>query len=381
MEKRKKNKWKIFGSYALFIAVGAGVGFLIGKFGLAEGLKGMSLWEVLAKLLVGYLFFMLAVLVQIVFHEAGHMLAALSRGWKFLSFMILGVVLSRREGRFHLSRFRVSGAGGQCLMLPPEQGETDWGIVLYNMGGVLANLLLTVASAVPLLVCYDALSWAAALFLAVMALTGMFLVLVNGIPNGLAGIPNDGMNILKLHGDSFSSDVFLNSLRVVGYLQTDNQQRLAEMPYLCEGKKLEPKNAIHMMALSVDLSLAMSRMDFGKARDLLKSVEPYWQEMAPIFRHEMTFERIFLALAVFHEESAVARLLDDAFLRYLRQQAAFRPSALRVQYLLARLHEKDEVKAEQLYQRFRKVCRTYHIRGEATIEQRLVEYIREVPAA
>lgn len=379
MGKHKKNKWKNLGVYAAFIVFCGGIGFLIGKTGIADGWKGMPLSDFLIKLVVLYLFFMLTVLLHIIVHEAGHMIAALLRGWKFLSFMILGVVLSRQEGRFRLSRFRLAGASGQCLMQPPQQGDTDLGITFYNLGGVLANLLLTLASVIPLLTDYESLSWAAASFLTTLVVTGVFIILMNGVPHCLAGIPNDGMNILKLRKDAFSSQVFLDAMRVMGYLMQDEEKQLNSMPYLCDGKELDPMNAMHVMAVSTDLSLAMSRMDFEKAREILKRIEPYEKKIVPLYRYEMTFDRIFLTCTLSHEKEAIADLLDESFLRYLKQQSAFRPSALRVQYLLARLYEKDEIKADRFYRQFQKVCRTYYVRGEVTIEKRLVEYIRQLP--
>lgn len=379
MGKHKKNKWKNLGVYAAFIVFCGGIGVLIGKTGIADGWKGMPLSDFLIKLVVLYLFFMLTVLLHIIVHEAGHMIAALLRGWKFLSFMILGVVLSRQEGRFRLSRFRLAGASGQCLMQPPQQGDTDWGITFYNLGGVLANLLLTLVSVIPLLTDYESLSWAAASFLTTLVVTGVFIILMNGVPHCLAGIPNDGMNILKLRKDAFSSQVFLDAMRVMGYLMQDEEKQLNSMPYLCDGKELDPMNAMHVMAVSTDLSLAMSRMDFEKAREILKRIEPYEKKIVPLYRYEMTFDRIFLTCTLSHEKEAMADLLDESFLRYLKQQSTFRPSALRVQYLLARLYEKDEIKSDRFYWQFQKVCRTYYVRGEVTIEKRLVEYIRQLP--
>lgn len=108
---------------ALFIggiAIGFGVGFVIGKIIKPALHADISAADIFLTILLAAIFFILSFIIHIVIHEAGHMLAAMARGWKFLSFMIMGVVLSRRDGRFHLSRFSMAGAAGQCLMLPPE---------------------------------------------------------------------------------------------------------------------------------------------------------------------------------------------------------------------------------------------------------------------
>lgn len=109
-------------------SIGFGVGFVIGKIIKPALHADISAADVFLTILLAAIFFILSFIIHIVIHEAGHMLAAMARGWKFLSFMIMGVVLSRRDGRFRLSRFSMAGAAGQCLMLPPENGDTPFGI-------------------------------------------------------------------------------------------------------------------------------------------------------------------------------------------------------------------------------------------------------------
>lgn len=82
---------------ALFIggiAIGFGVGFVIGKIIKPALHADISAADIFLTILLAAIFFILSFIIHIVIHEAGHMLAAMARGWKFLSFMIMGVVLS-----------------------------------------------------------------------------------------------------------------------------------------------------------------------------------------------------------------------------------------------------------------------------------------------
>lgn len=309
-------------------------------------------------------------------HEAGHMLAAMARGWKFLSFMIMGVVLSRRDGRFHLSRFSMAGAAGQCLMLPPENGDTPFGIALYNAGGVLANLLLTVIASVIMFMPSAHHSLVTTVFLLCIIISGLYLIVMNGIPNKLAGLPNDGLNMLNLHKDEFSTMVFLRSMRLIGYLMQNDTSRLEAMTYMCDDRDINFSNPIHIMALSSDLSLAMLHMDFGKANAIMQRAEPHMSRMVTIYRNELTLERIYLTLIRPHYPEDINRLLDKSISKYLQVQSVFRPSALRVQYALAMIHEADSSKAEKIYEKFQRVSRKYYIQGEAEYEQQLVDFVR-----
>ena len=353
------------------------IGVLFAILVLKDGGLHMPFTEFMWKFSWLLICLFLSAIVHIAVHEGGHMVAALLRGWKFFSFMILGVVLSRRDGRFYLSRFSLPGAGGQCLMLPPEKGDTPAGLVLYNAGGVLANLLVVIVAVVLLCVWDTSMPFLWQGVLVPMVLVGLFFALTNGIPLTVGGIPNDGMNLLKLRKDAFASEAFLRTMRILGCLMQGDARRTDVFPYLCEGKEVDYANPLHVAALASDLSLAMIRMDFDKARAILQRIEPHKGEIASVYLCELSLEQIFLTLIVPHQEAEIDQLLTPSMRQYISQQAVFRPAALRVQYALALLHEHDQAKAEEIYGRFQEVCLHYYIPGDAQTDLCLVEYLRE----
>lgn len=379
MNNNKKTSHKILRIIAFFavgIIIGFGVGFVIGKIIKPALHADMSAADVALTIFMALVFFVLSFIIHIVVHEAGHMIAAMARGWKFLSFMIMGIVLNRRNGRLRLSRFSMTGAAGQCLMLPPENGDTPFGIALYNAGGVLANLLITVIASVILFMPSTYHSLTATVFLLCVIIVGLYLIIMNGIPHKLAGLPNDGLNMLSLRNDKFATMVFLRSMRLIGYLMQDDTSRLEAMTYMCDDRDINFSNPIHVMALSSDLSLAMLRMDFGKANAIMQRAEPHISRMITIYRNELTLERIYLTLIRPHYPEDINRLLDKSISKYLQVQSIFRPSALRVQYALAAIHEADSSKAEKIYERFQRVSRKYYLQGEIKYEQQLVDFVR-----
>lgn len=358
------------------IIIGFGVGFVIGKIIKPALQADISAADVFLTIFLAVIFIILSFIIHIVVHEAGHMLAAMARGWKFLSFMIMGVVLSRRNGRLRLSRFSMAGAGGQCLMLPPENGDTPFGIALYNAGGILANLLLTVIASVLLFAPSASLSLSMTVFLSCIIIAGLYLIVMNGIPHKLAGLPNDGLNMLSLHKDKFATMVFLQSMRLIGNLMQNDDSKIETMTYMCDGRDINFSNPIHVMAISSDLSLAMLHMDFSKANAIMQRIEPHIDHMITIYRNELTLERIYLMLIRPHYPEDISRLLDKSISKYMQVQSVFRPSALRVQYALAVIHEADSGKADKIYEKFQRVCRKYYIQGEVKYEQQLVDFVR-----
>ncbi|CCY82848.1 putative uncharacterized protein [Prevotella sp. CAG:1185] len=379
MSDNKKTSYRILRTIKLAIIgiiIGFGAGFVIGKIIKPMIYADISSADVALTLFLALVFFVLSFIIHIVVHEAGHMIAAMARGWKFLSFMIMGVVLNRRNGRLRLSRFSMAGAAGQCLMLPPENGDTPFGIALYNAGGVLANLLLTVVASVILFMPSTHHSLTAIVFLLCVIIVGLYLIIMNGIPHKLAGLPNDGLNMLSLRNDKFATMVFLRSMRLIGYLMQDDTSRLEAMTYMYDDRDINFSNPIHVMALSSDLSLAMLRMDFGKANAIMQRAELHISRMITIYRNELTLERIYLTLIRPHYPDDINRLLDKSISKYLQVQSVFRPSALRVQYALAAIHEADSNKAEKIYERFQRVSRKYYLQGEIKYEQQLVDFVR-----
>ena len=379
MNNNKKTSHKILRIVALFVVgiiIGFGVGFVIGKIIKPALHADMSAADVALTIFMALVFFVLSFIIHIVVHEAGHMIAAMARGWKFLSFMIMGVVLNRRNVRLRLSRFSMAGAAGQCLMLPPENGDTPFGIALYNAGGVLGNLLLTVIASVILFIPSTHHSLTTIVFLLCIIIVGLYLTIVNGIPHKLAGLPNDGLNMLSLRNDKFATMVFLRSMPLIGYLMQNDTSRLEALTYMCDNRDINFSNPIHVMALSSDLSLAMLRMDFGKANAIMQRAEPHISRMVTIYRNELTLERIYLTLIRPHNPEDINRLLDKSISKYLQVQSVFRPSALRVQYALAAIHEADSSKAEKIYERFQRVSRKYYLQGEIKYEQQLVDFVR-----
>ena len=131
--------------FFLCLAVGAFIGALLAR----SDKSAIQLLPALIELLI---FIPTLIILQIIIHEAGHMLAALASGWEFLSFRIFKFTISRKDGKFHFSVFHIPGTAGQCLMMPPERPLSPSQLSFYNMGGVLLNLGTAVLALLLLLI-------------------------------------------------------------------------------------------------------------------------------------------------------------------------------------------------------------------------------------
>lgn len=369
---------KIRGIFLFFMTcVVLGLGF--GMIMVHKLPDDMSTFALFWNDVLGVLLIFLSVFVQIIWHELGHMIAGLMRGWKFLSFMIFSWVISVKEGKLHISRFKIVGAGGQCLMMPPENGDTDFGIAFYNAGGILMNLITALMAVGLMVFCWDSLGFISTVLLYGLALSGFIFGLINAIPKISSDLANDGQNILTLRKDPFSTTVFLHSMRVLGELFQGKSFDELNLAYLCDKQEIDYRNSIHVMACAFDLSLAIARFDFEEAHRIAARLDAHKFECVKIYQMEIGMEEIYLNVVAPVSGVSVRRYRTDEMETYLKQQmAGNRPTAFRVKYALAHVVDQNEEEAEKYYQQFLRACDRFHVIGEVKMEKRLVEYVRQM---
>lgn len=142
-------------------------------------------------LVVAASFFILST-IQTAIHEAGHLLFGLLSGWRFGSFRLYSWIWLRENGKLRVKRSKIAGTTGQCLLIPPETEDGKTPYTLYNMGGVLLNLISAALLGALGFALKDS---AVASFIAfVLAVQGLYSALLNGIPMRYAMVSNDGSN-------------------------------------------------------------------------------------------------------------------------------------------------------------------------------------------
>ena len=357
------------------VLVGMSYGYIIN-----DKLGGdLSFPMLILRLLEAMAMFFIVMFVHIIIHEIGHLIAGLMRGYRFLSFMILNIMITRKDGKFHFSRFGIPGAGGQCLMVPPTSGDSDAGIAFYNAGGVIINALVGIITGTILALFYSEMSFEVVSLLLSFAIIGVFFALTNGIPTTMGGIPNDGKNMLELKKDRFSTEVFLKSMQVVAAMQEGNDIESVMPSYMCDDREIDFNNPIHVMALNLDLSAAMSRMDLKKACDIIDRAMPHAHEMVAIYRYEFKMEGAFLAAVLKEYAHDASTVFDKDLINYMQKMSVMRPDVLRMQYGIVRMYEHNEKKATEIYDRFVKMCNSYHSISDVRYQTQLIEMVRKMP--
>ena len=139
-EQKKKGQWQQWLFMGFFVLLGALCGFLMVGFLEQQAADDRSLLKRL--LLLGALFIGLyiSIFLQLVIHEAGHLVFGLRSGYRFSSFRIGSILWLKQNGRIVCRRLSLVGTGGQCLMVPPQMQDGKIPVILFNLGGSIMNM-------------------------------------------------------------------------------------------------------------------------------------------------------------------------------------------------------------------------------------------------
>lgn len=345
---RLPRKLKKYLPLIIGIVIGAVLGVICAIFGAYDTL----LWACL--------FLYLAFSLQLILHEGGHLLGGLLSGYRFESFRIGGVLLTKIEGKLRLRWMPIAGTGGQCLLSPPDCKPEDAPYLIYHASGSAMNLIAALLH-IPLLF----MPGIARIYAICMIVVGLYFGILNGVPLRVQGIDNDGMNIKNMQKDP--------SLRVVIFrqLQINAAQsagtRLRDMPqeWFCADDHEHLHGAVRFCYL-------LDRGDYAGALD-------YGQQLLRNRRlnriHRGAVQSDVETLKLLHGQHVFAQ--SEALKAY-RKSMAYDPAVQRALFVRALLKDRDEAAAEKIYQRFERACRRSPVPASNASEMEIISAARAI---
>lgn len=151
-------------------------------------------------------------IVQLVLHEAGHLLGGLLTGWEFLYLQIYGLVVKRESKKLKL--MTVGDTGFRCIMSPVS---IDNKALMYTMGGCLANLFSGMAGlAVVIMADMPQVLW---LYTWCFSAIGISFFVINGVESNKR-LCNDGTCRRLLKSDGYNLICHNAQLMAAKYLLT-----------------------------------------------------------------------------------------------------------------------------------------------------------------
>lgn len=302
-----------------------------------------------------------AVILQIIIHEGGHLVAGLMSGYRFVSFRFLNYTIISKDGHLQLRNFELGGTGGQCLLAPPdkpkEQIDTRW----YNAGGVLANII-SAAIAIVLLCTVSMPEWLEA-FMLTTVFTGIGFAILNGVPMKIAGGGNDGLNLLNLEKNPASKQCFLNILEVNALVHEGQQYKDMPERLFATPDPLDWENALHVGCRMMNVNRMMNVYQWEDAYDLMTEVMANKDVMTTISQAESKCVMTLVCIATGRYDEA-REYYDKKTAKYARQFASTQSDKQAVVMAATLALDGDRDKAEQMLQHLESTRDKYVLQGE-----------------
>ena len=211
--------------------------------------------------------------LQVLLHEGGHLVCGLATDYRFVSFRIFNLTFIRKDGKLCIKRFSLAGTGGQCLLTPPERPLEDIPTTLYNLGGVLANLLTAILAFLPLLT-VDGLPYLLKFFLLMLSLIGILLAGMNGIPMKMGGIGNDADNMRLLLKDSKSKQALVTQLRINALVQEGMRPKDMPAEWFSQTEDINYKDALQVTIALMSASRLLDCEEWEAAYNAFMYCQP-----------------------------------------------------------------------------------------------------------
>lgn len=355
------KKTKISFAYILCLAVGAVTGWKIGAM-LKKDAGFVGLLTVLLSLI-------LAIFLQLIIHEAGHLVFGLLSGYRFESFRILNLMLKKEHDGCHLRKFSLAGTAGQCIMSPPDLVDGKMPYVLYNLGGSLANAISFVVFG-SIYLCVDSGTLVSS-FVFFMTIISAVIALTNGIPMQTGEINNDGYNALSLGKDPKAIRALWLQLKVNSEI---SNKKLCDLPdeWFELPDDEEMKNAMIAAVGVFCCDRMMSQHRFEQAEETIRHYLDIDNGIVGVHEGILICDEIFCMILRKADKTEIEPKIDKKQKSFMKAMANY-PTVIRTRYAYAVYVLNDLAEAQKMKNLFEKVKKNYPYPTEIATEEELME--------
>ena len=366
MKKEKQAKSKVLLKTVIPALIGAIIGGLGGFFGI-QYLDKNSISDIEFVIIVAGS--ILAIYLQLILHEAGHLIFGLLSGYEFVSFRVGSITIYKKDGKTHIGSYKLAGTGGQCLMAPPDLANEKIPYVLFNFGGVIINIVTSIVIVVVLVTMEVQPVLKAILF--VFIAMGVFAALTNGIPLHISGIDNDGYNAVSLGKNSDALRAFWLQLKVNEMLTEGI--RLKDMPEEWFEKPSEEGMQNNMIAAleAIRCNRLLDMHCFEEVNQSVQAVVDSENKMVGVQKVLLQIDQIFCEILGEKREEVIGRVREKELKSFMKAMKNF-PSVIRTQYAYALLVKEDVKESAAIKRQFEKVMKKHPYQSEIESEWELI---------
>ena len=369
----KKRNYRWLG-VLVYLLIGAACGVLIMEYWDRAEEAGMPFIGQILSVVLLIIGMYAAIVLQIIIHEAGHLVFGLLTGYRFSSFRIFNLMLVKESGRLRLRKLNIAGTGGQCLMCPPDLVDGTMPFMLYNFGGAIMNIL---AALISLILCFvlprHSAGWTFCAFLVVI---GFAYALINGLPVRMGPVNNDGRNAFDMAESKEAVRAFWVQLKINEMVSKG--VRLKDMPdsWFAVPSDEFLKNGISAASAVFACNRLMDQHRFREADRLMERLLAPEIGLIDLYRMLLVCDRMYVEMITENRTEILTGMRTDEQLKLMKSMKDA-PSVLRTEYVYALLSEKNEEKARETEERFEKSAGSYPYPNEIETERELLAIAKE----
>lgn len=287
---------------------------------------------------------LLAFCVQLVIHEAGHVIFGWITGYRPLSFRIFNLMWQKVDGKWRFSFYSIPGTLGQALMSPPDLVNDRLPYLLYHLGGCLANLLsIPLLLGVNILIPLD--------FWGILATVGLVLAFINLVPV-FSPFPNDGVNAWLLYRYPQAQVYFWASLKINQAMTQGVLVRDMPATYFPKPVSADLAHSFGQHAAAIYGAYLFEKGEIDAALAYLRSLDVTSSKWSELFR-------LLVKATIGYIELLTNQELTQTFSKkewqLLCALAKSQPSLAVFCYAYYRFVERNDQKAEAVLKQFEKM--------------------------
>ncbi len=367
--KTNHKKWMGMGFLLLVSAI---AGFAMGMISAQNGVQEEIGMKWVKSLVVDVLAICVGVYVQLIIHETGHLIFGLLSGYRFSSFRIGNMMWMKENGKLVFRRLTIAGTGGQCLMAPPDMKYNKIPVFLYNLGGCIMNIIVSVIFLAIYLWIPNGNIGSRLLLMA--AVTGIMIAVINGVPFTVGMIDNDGKNAVSLGKNHAAMKAFWIQLKVNEQLAKGI--RLKDMPdgWFVVPEQQEMQNSMVATQAVFVCNRLMDQNQFQEADHLMKILLETQNGVSGLHRNLLVCDRMYCEMIGENRSEILAKMFTHEQKKFMKSMNRF-PSVIRTEYTYAVLAEKNRERAKQLQLFFDKIAKTYPYPSDVQSERELMQRV------
>ena len=368
MQDNNKMTLKSVGQTLIAALIGFAVGYFVVWF-IPNDIGDASFYAVPIALFL----FTLAYLMHILIHEFGHLVFGLLSGYSFVSFRVGNLTLIRKDGKFKFASMNIPGTGGQCLMSPPSYNDGYYPYVLYNLGGVLINLITSV---IALFFVSEDKSLYTNLVLTAFSMGGFLAMMTNVLPMKVGGIPTDGYNIRSISRDKDMKYAFWLQLKANALFSKGIRPK--DLPYFEKPRVYNEEKLVEPLITSaylLEFNYLLDRREFALAKEHLNGLLPLIDELIPLYQTTLKIERLFLELIDENDPEVIDCYYDEDLTNYIQLTENWLDR--KRFYMAYEWFYKNNAKAAmENYHALQELAKTHPNEGEVEMELELAEWVK-----